>query len=57
MEENRTKASALLTCAGTLLLIAGVLMGISVRLAYGGMLWAGASTMFFAAYSMKKEGN
>ena len=57
MEENRTKASALLTCAGTLLLIAVLLIGISVRIAYGGMLWAGDSTMFFAAYNMKKEGN
>lgn len=57
MNERNTKASAYLTCAGTLLTISGILMAISVRIEYGAMLWAGASCMFFAAYNFRKGEN
>ena len=42
-------ASCMLIIAGTLLTISGVLTAICVKLAYGGILFAAAACMFFAA--------
>ena len=36
-------ASRLLTCAGALMIVSGVLMALCGELAYGGLLWAAAS--------------
>ena len=41
--------SRMLTCAGALMSISGVLMAVGAKLAYGGILFAAASCMFFAA--------
>ena len=41
--------SRMLTCAGTLMTISGILMAVCAKLAYGGILFAASSCMFFAA--------
>lgn len=41
--------SRMLTCAGALMSISGVLMAVGAKLAYGGILFASAACMFFAA--------
>ena len=41
--------SRMLTCAGALMTISGILMAVCAKLAYGGILFAAASCMFFAA--------
>ena len=41
--------SRMLTCAGALMCISGILMAVGAKLAYGGILFAAASCMFFAA--------
>lgn len=51
MNEQKHFASRLLCIAGGLLAAAGILLAICVRIAYGGLLWAGAACMFFAARS------
>lgn len=48
MKDKHT-ASNLLTCAGALMTISGILMAVCARLLYGGILWAAAACMFFAA--------
>lgn len=58
MERNDTHfKSRLLTCAGSLMIISGILMAVCVKLAYGGILWVAASCMFFAAYNFRKQEN
>ena len=47
--ENEHTTSTLLTCAGALMAVSGILMAVCAGLAYGGILWAAASCMFFAA--------
>lgn len=47
---SKQTASVLLTCSGALMTVSGILMAVCVRLEYGGILWAAASCMFFAAY-------
>lgn len=42
-------ASRMLTSAGALMCISGILMAVGAKLAYGGILFAAASCMFFAA--------
>lgn len=42
-------ASRVLTCAGALMGISGILTAICVEIAYGGILFAAAACMFFAA--------
>ena len=42
-------SSRMLICAGTLMTISGILMAVCAKLAYGGILFAAASCMFFAA--------
>ena len=41
--------SRMLTCAGVLMSISGILIFIGAKLAYGGILFASAACMFFAA--------
>ncbi len=50
---GRMAAWTLLTCAGCLMLISGILMAICVNLYVGGILWAAASLMFFSAYHFR----
>ena len=41
--------SRMLTCAGALMCISGILMAVGAKLAYGGIMFAAAACMFFAA--------
>ena len=45
--------SRMLTCAGALMLISGLLIGICAKLAYGGVMFAAAACMFFAARNFR----
>ncbi len=45
--------SRMLTCAGALMSISGILMAICTKLAYGGILLAAAACMFFAARNFR----
>lgn len=45
--------SRMLTCTGTLMTISGILMAVCAKLAYGGILFASAVCMFFAAYNFR----
>ena len=49
MKNDEHLPSRLLICSGALLAVSGVLMALCVALPYGGLLWAAASCMFFAA--------
>ena len=42
-------ASRMLTSAGALMCISGILMAVGAKLAYGGIMFASAACMFFAA--------
>ena len=55
--ENEHITSTLLTCAGALMAVSGILMALCAGLAYGGILWAAASCMFFAAYHFRLAEN
>ena len=46
-------SSHMLTCAGALMSISGILMAVCAKLAYGGILFAAAACMFFAARSFR----
>ena len=45
--------SRTLICAGTLMTISGILMAVCAKLAYGGILFAAAACMFFAARNFR----
>ena len=45
--------SRMLTCAGALMSISGILMAVCAKLAYGGILFAAAACMFFAARNFR----
>ena len=45
--------SRMLFCAGALMSISGVLIAICAKLAYGGILFAAAACMFFAARNFR----
>ena len=45
--------SRMLTCAGALMSISGILIAICAKLAYGGILFAAAACMFFAARNFR----
>ncbi len=64
-QENKEKhvTSRILICAGGLMSVSGILFAICAKVAYGGILFAAAACMFFAARSFrmaedksKKEG-
>ena len=57
MNQGQHTSSRLLTIAGGLLLISGLLMAVCGKLAYGGIFWAAASCMFFAAYHFRMAEN
>lgn len=54
---SKKTAAVLLTCSGALMTVSGILMAVCVGLAYGGILWAAASCMFFAAYHFRLAEN
>ena len=45
--------SRMLTCAGALMSISGILMAVCAKIAYGGILFAAAACMFFAACNFR----
>ena len=45
--------SRMLTCAGALMSISGILMAVCAKIAYGGILFAAAACMFFAARNFR----
>ena len=45
--------SRMLICAGALMSISGILIAICAKLAYGGILFAAAACMFFAARNFR----
>lgn len=49
--------SRMLTCAGALMCISGILMAVGAKLAYGGIMFASAACMFFAACYFRIEEN
>lgn len=57
MNQEQHTSSRLLTIAGGLLLVSGLLMAVCGKLAYGGIFWAAASCMFFAAYHFRMAEN
>ena len=50
---NKHFASRMLIIAGTLMTISGILMAVCAKLAYGGILFAAAACMFFAARNFR----
>ena len=55
MQKDPHLPSRLLTCAGGLMTLSGILMAVSIRPACGGILWAAAACMFFAAYHFRNN--
>lgn len=51
--EDKHFTSRMLICAGVLMTISGILMATCVKIYYGGILFAAASCMFFAARSFR----
>ena len=45
--------SRMLSLAGGLLAVSGILMAICAKLAIGGIFWAAAACMFFSAYHFR----
>lgn len=45
--------SRMLICAGVLMSVSGILMAVCVKITYGGILFAAASCMFFAARNFR----
>lgn len=52
--KNEHITSNLLACAGALMTMSGLLMAVCAEIAYGGILWAAAACMFFAAYHFRQ---
>ena len=50
---DKHMTSRMFTYAGGLMAISGILMALGGRLAIGGIMWAAASCMFFAAYNFR----
>ena len=51
--QNKHFSSRMLTCAGALMGISGILMAVCAKLAYGGIFFAAAACMFFAARNFR----
>lgn len=49
--------SRMLALAGGLMTVSGILMAVCARLAIGGILWAAASCLFFAACHFRMTEN
>ena len=56
MDPNHT-TSTLLAQAGGLMALSGLLMALCASVAYGGILWAAAACMFFAARQFRQMEN
>ena len=52
MKDNHF-TSRMLTCAGALMSISGILTILCAKMAYGGVLFAAAACMFFAARNFR----
>ena len=52
-QEHKHFTSRMLTCAGALMSISGILMAVCAKIAYGGILFAAAACMFFAARNFR----
>lgn len=57
MEQNQNTSSRLLTMAGGLMLVSGLLMAVCGKLVYGGIFWAAAGCMLIAAYNFRQAEN
>lgn len=57
MHHDQHTSSRMLAIAGGLLTVSGLLMAVCGKLAYGGIFWAAASCMFFAAYNFRMAEN
>ena len=53
MKKDIHFASRMLTLAGGLMTLSGILMAVCTKLAIGGVLWAAAACMFFSAYHFR----
>lgn len=53
MMKDKHFTSRVLTSAGALMSVSGILMAVCAKLAYGGILFAAAACMFFAARSFR----
>ena len=53
MKKDIHFSSRMLTLAGGLMTISGVLMAVCTKLSIGGVFWAAAACMFFAAYHFR----
>lgn len=53
MEKDKHFTSRMLICAGALMAVSGLLMTVGAKIAYGGILFAAASCMFFAARNFR----
>ena len=56
-KNDKHMTSRMLTYAGGLMAISGILMALCGRLAIGGIMWAAASCMFFGAYHFRLREN
>lgn len=56
-KNDKHVTSRMFTYAGGLMAISGILMALGGRLAIGGIMWAAASCMFFAAYNFRVAEN
>ena len=52
-KNDKHVTSRMFTYAGGLMAISGILMAVGSKLVYGGIMWAAASCMFFAAYNFR----
>ena len=57
MKKDIHFCSCMLTLAGGLMTLSGILMAICTGLAIGGVLWAAAACMFFSAYHFRIREN
>lgn len=57
MKEDIHFSSRMLTLSGGLMTASGILIAICGRLAIGGIFWAAASCLFFAAYHFRLTEN
>lgn len=53
MNKEKHFTSRMLICAGALMTVSGILTAMLGKLAIGGIFWAAASGMFFAAYHFR----
>lgn len=56
-KNDKHVTSRMFTYAGGLMAISGILMAVGSKLVYGGIMWAAASCMFFAAYNFRLSEN